>query len=360
MAKIKVGIIGTGSMGAEHAHRFRKIRGVDLCACHDVDSKRAVDFARKHQIAMVGSSVDEVIQQCDALSIVTPDASHAALSLQVLDAGKHLLCEKPLTTSLADARRVARKALGAWRRHGAIHMINFTRRNRPAAEAAIKVARRGDLGEIRHVHASYLQSWLRSDVWGHWTAPHFLWRLQSGEASAGVLGDLGCHLLDLITAVAGDIEAVDCALGTFPKIDKQGRNRTSWRGARLDANDSTVIGLHFAGGALGVCHSTRWATGQIDSLDLSVHGTEGALRIKLDEEVDKLHLCRGKGIRKGRWTTRTVRATPSIHDRFIRSIRTNTPQQPDLLRGAQVQSYLDACQRSAAQHGRTTRIRNWQ
>ena len=174
-----------------------------------------------------------------------------------------------------------------------------------------------------------------------------------------MLGDLGCHLLDLVTVVAGDLEAVDCACAAFPKIDKRGRPRTTLRGAKLDANDTTVIRLHFAGGVLGVCHATRWATGHTNSIDLSVYGTEDALRIDLDEGFDKLYLCLGKNKDKARWTARTIRPTPSVYQRFIRSIQTGNRDQPDVVRGARVQSYLDACERSARQKGRSTRIRTW-
>ena len=166
MAKIKVGIIGTGGMGGQHARRYRKIRGVDLSVCYDVDVRRAQAFSQQHNIAKVASSVVELIDESDAISVVTPDAFHASLSIQVLDAGKHLLCEKPLTTTLADARRVVRQAVKAQRRDGSVHMINFSYRDSSAVQEAIKLVQRGDLGRVRHVYGSYLQSWLSSMIWG--------------------------------------------------------------------------------------------------------------------------------------------------------------------------------------------------
>jgi predicted dehydrogenase len=359
VAKIKVGIVGTGGMANTHAKSYAKIKDADLNVCFDLDTGRAEEFARQHQVTHCASSMEELIDRSDAVSVVTPDAHHAAISLQVLKSGKHLLCEKPLTSNLADARRVARAAKGATRNSTSVHMINFSYRDSSAVQEAIKMVERGDLGEIRHVHGGYLQSWLAADGWGHWQQPSFLWRLQTAKGSAGVLGDLGCHLLDLVTVVAGDIDALDCTLATFPKLDKRGRRRTKIGKAVLDANDSAMMRLHFANGAQGLCHTTRWATGHKNSVNLSVHGTTGALRIDLEAGYDKLFLCLGADRHRQKWRTKTIRSTPNIYQRFIRSIQTGRLDQPDVIRGAQVQSYLDACERSAQRGGGKTPIKPW-
>ena len=358
MEKIKIGIIGTGGMGGKHARIFREIRGVELFMCYDVDKTRARDFSRKYGFSRCAASAEELIDACDAINVVTPDEFHAELSLQILNAGKHLLCEKPLATNLTDARRVAQRAIKS-QRSGSAHMINFSYRDSSAVQEAIRCVQHGDLGDIRHVHCNYLQSWLVSSVWGSWDSPSFLWRLQTSRGSTGVLGDVGCHILDLATAVAGDLEAVDCVLATFPKSDRRGRKRRRLQGGELDANDTAIIRLHFANGALGVCHTTRWATGHLNSINVSVHGTQGALRIDLDEGFDRLYICYGKNVNPARWTVRKVRATPNVYRRFVRWIRSGEPDQPDIVRGAQIQSYLDACFRSARGNGKLTRTRTW-
>ena len=360
MAKLKIGIIGTGAMGNTHARRYRELRGVDLHACYDVDTSRALAFAKDHGVQQVASSVKNLIDDCDAVSVVTPDRFHAPICIKTMNAGKHLLCEKPLTTTLSAARRVARRAVEAQRRDGARHMVNFSYRDSSAVQEAIKIVRRGDLGALRHVHAHYLQSWLIGQtVWGHWQDDQFLWRLQTSQGSLGVLGDLGSHLLDLVTVVAGDVDSLDCSLTTFPKIDRQGRRRSKWDQVPLDANDTAIIRLNFSSGAMGICHTTRWATGQTNSVSLSVHGTDGGLRVDLDEGYDKLFLCQGWNRAAAKWKTRTMARTPSVYQRFVRSIRTGKPDQPDVVRGAQVQSFLDACQRSAENQSATTKIRKW-
>ena len=359
MATVKLGIIGTGNMGNKHARSFRAIRGVKLTACYDLNVQQAHEFAHKHRIPCVASSVTELIERTDAVSVVTPDATHSKISLQVLDAGKHLLCEKPLATTLADARKVARKAVDEQELQGTVHMVNFSYRDSSAVQESIKLVQRGDLGQIRYLEGSYLQSWLASDYWGPWDSPTFLWRLQTAKGSTGVLGDVGCHLLDLVTAVAGDATAVDCSFSCLPKVDRKGQQRTSIRGHELDANDTAIVRLHYVDGLVGVCHATRWATGHKNRVAMSLHGTEGALRINLDDGFNKLHLCTGKNVEKARWTTRTVRATPSIYQRFIRSIRIGQQDQPDIERGAHIQSYLDACERSSKIHGKKSKLRPW-
>ena len=360
MAKLKIGIVGTGMMGNTHARRYCEIRGVELHACYDVDTKRSRAFAKVHGFQQVASSVQNLVDCCDAVSVVTPDQFHAPVCIQVLKSGKHLLCEKPLTTVLSTARRVARSAIDAQRHSRTRHMVNFSYRDSAAVQEAIKIVQRGDLGALRHVQAHYLQSWLVGDtIWGHWQDPQFLWRLQESRGSLGALGDLGSHLLDLVTVIAGDVQSVDCRLTTFSKIDRQGKKRTTVAGARLDANDTAIVNLNFKNGTVGVCQMTRWATGHVNSVALSVHGTEGGLRVDLDQGSDKLFLCRGRDRAASQWRTRTVRRTPNIYRRFIRSIQADKPDKPDIVRGAQVQSYLDACQRSAKNQGKTTKVHMW-
>ncbi|MDA0578184.1 MAG: Gfo/Idh/MocA family oxidoreductase, partial [Verrucomicrobia bacterium] len=241
MATIKIGIVGTGGMANSHAQTFQAIKGVKVAACYDVLTERATAYADKWKIPHVAKTMNDLLEQVDAVSVVTPDRYHAAPSLAALRAGKHLMCEKPLTVTLEEARKVARSADTARRRHGVQHLINFSYRNSSAFQEAIKLARQGVLGEIRHVHSSYFQSWLGAKIWGGWQSDALLWRLQTAKGSGGVLGDLGCHILDFTTAVAGELKAVRCCFATFPKNTKSGRKITSWKGTPLDANDTAMI-----------------------------------------------------------------------------------------------------------------------
>ncbi len=350
MKHIRVGIVGTGGMANIHADNFKKLPGVELTACLDVMPGRADAYAQKHGVKHVAKDLDDLLKQVDAVSIVTPDRFHAEPTIAALRAGKHVLCEKPLTVTLAEARAVAAEAGKA----RTIHMVNFSYRASAALQHAIELVAAGKLGALRHIHSFYLQSWLSSDVWGNWSGEGFLWRLETG----GVLADIGCHILDLTTAVTGDVKRIRCDLRTFPKMDKAGNAVTEFAGKKLDANDSAVIELELAGGAIAIVHTTRWATGHKNHLRLEAHGTDGALSFDLDDDWHSIKHCLGTDKHKATWTTQNLDPTPNNWQRFIHAIRTGKPDQPDILRGAQIQAYLDACERSA-KSGQWESVHDW-
>ena len=272
---------------------------------------------------------------CDAVSIVTPDASHAPLALQAIRAGKHVLCEKPLALNHAEAVRM----LAAARRAGVVHLVNFSYRNWPALQAVARVVQSGRLGAVRHVEASYLQSWLVSKVWGDWrTNPAWLWRLSSRHGSQGVLGDIGVHIVDFATFPVGPIAKVSCRLKVFPKAPGNRIGKYVF-----DANDSAVLTVEFKNGALGTIQTTRWSTGHTNRLFLKISGTKGAVEIDSERSTSGYRICAGPDIDAARWREVAARPTPNIHARFVAAIRRGRAEQPDFARGAEVQKVLDAC-----------------
>ena len=339
---IKIAIVGTGGMANSHARAFAGTPGCRVVAACDILPERAEAFAEKHAIPDIFTDVDELLASADvdAVSCVTTDAAHAPVSLKAVAAGKHVLCEKPLATCYADARKMATAA----RRKGVVNMVNFSYRNSAAIHRARSLVEDGAIGRIMHVEASYLQSWLTSRHWGDWHgSPAWLWRLSTAHGSKGVLGDIGVHILDFASYAAGDIRSVDCLLKTFHKVKGNGLGEY-----RLDANDSAVITVELKGGAIGTIHTTRWATGHANSLLLRIYGDEGAIVVDLDRSYDELRVCRGKDRDKQRWRTLKCRKVPTIYRRFIRSIRTGVNDQPDFARGAAIQKLLDACFESDA------------
>ena len=200
---------------------------------------------QRHGFKYQAKNLDELIDQVDAVCIVTPDAF--LLPPMTLQAtwrrGKDVLCEKPLTRTLEEANEVAAAAKKAGER-GQIHMIDFSYRRSAAVGRAIELSRQGALGALRHVYVCYMQSWLSSrPAWGPtdtWESSYLIWKLSTSEGSGGVLGDLGCHLLDLATACSEDLSAVRCHLATFPKIMPDGRSVTTHNGKQLDANDTAI------------------------------------------------------------------------------------------------------------------------
>lgn len=341
-APVRLAIVGTGGMANRHAQCYKEIPGCQIVACVDVNRERAEAFAAKYDIPIVFESIDELIAQAtfDAVSIVTPDAFHAPQSIQCLKAGKHVLCEKPLALDYADAK----KMVAAAKKAGVINMVNLSYRDWPALQAVASVVQAGAIGEIRHVEANYLQSWLASKIWGDWrTTPAWLWRLSSKHGSRGVLGDVGVHIVDFATFPAGPIKSLYCKLKTFPKAPG---NRIGEY--VLDANDSAVMTVEFANGALGTIHTTRWSGGHANRLFLKISGTLGTVEIDSERSTTSYKFCAGQDLDKAQWITVDVKPTPNNYARFITGIQTGVQDQPDFARGADVQKVLDACINSDA------------
>lgn len=333
---VRLAIIGTGGMANNHARRFKDVPGCTLVACVDVNRERLEKFAADHGIPNVFDSVAALLawNQFDAVSIVTPDAYHAPLSIACLKARKHVLCEKPLALNYADAK----KMVAAAKKAGVINMVNLSYRDWPAIQAVQAVVAAGKIGDIRHVEASYLQSWLPSKVWGDWrTTPAWLWRLSTRHGSRGVLGDIGVHIVDFATFPAGPIKSVYGKLKTF---DKAKGNRVGEY--VLDANDSAVMTVEFANGALGTIHTTRWSGGHANRLFLKISGAKGSIEIDSERSTTSYKLSVGDDLDKATWTEVPCKPTPNNYARFIKSIRTGKQDQPDFARGAVVQKVLDA------------------
>ena len=349
-SKVRIGIIGTGGMAAAHVEQYNKTGEVDIVTCYDVAAEKAKAFATKHEITSVANDIADLVEQVDAVSIVTPDRFHAELAILFLSQGKHVLCEKPLTVTLDEAGKVAAAAKEAAAR-GTINMVNFSYRSSAAFQKAMSIARSGQLGQIRHVQSFYLQQWLNgSGIDTSKTSTDSLWRLATSLGSAGVLGDLGCHILDLTSACSEDFVAMRCELRTFPKL-VDGYYSTNAGSLALDANDTALIEFELAGGGVGVCHTTRWATGHGNHLRFEVYGTEGAVTFDLAKDPNSIELCFGKDRLERPWentyVSEKLEPTPSNWARFVTAIKTGNQESPDIARGAVVQSYLDTCERSA-------------
>lgn len=332
---VRIALVGTGGMANAHAGFFQKIPGCSVTAAVDVDENRVREFAGKYAIPETYTRVEDMLasSETDAVSVVTPDPFHAPISIACLNAGKHVMCEKPLATSHEEAK----KMVAAAKKAGTVNLVNFSYRNWPALRAVAEKVQSGALGEIRHVEASYHQAWLVSHAWGVWqTSPNWLWRLSTDHGSKGVLGDVGVHILDFATYPVGPVRKLYCQLKTFNKAP---RNRIG--DYKLDANDSAVITVEFANGALGSIQTTRWMTGHINRLFLKIAGTEGSVCIDSDLGTDSYKLCTGKDIHTDTWKTKKATKVPSTWETFIKAIRNGQSAQPDFARGAEIQKLLD-------------------
>lgn len=333
---IRVLIVGTGGMANDHAEAYAKMGGVSLVAGVDTDPDRLADFCAKHDIPNGFASVEEAIAwgAFDAASNVTPDGVHRVTTLPLLAAGKHVLCEKPLAANAADADEMAQAAADA----GVVNMVNLTYRNVPALIAAAKMVANGDIGEVRHFEAAYLQSWLTQAAWGDWkTESQWLWRLSTQHGSMGVLGDVGVHILDYATFVAGsDAASLSCRLNTFDKAE--GNQIGEYP---LDANDSVNMHMQLENGAVGVIHASRFASGHLNDLSLRIYGTKGGLDVRFEGWESRLRACTGDDLEATKWVDVPTPDVPTNYVRFIDAVRNAEQVFPDFRRGAALQAVLD-------------------
>ena len=337
---IRVGVIGTGGMANHHAQVAAAIRGMKLTACCDISRERVDAFAAKWEIPAAYADYTEMLEKekLDAVVNVTSDDVHCEVALAVLKRGLHLLSEKPLASNLKDARKMKAAAGKA----GVVNMVNFSYRNSSGLQRAAKVIAAGKIGRIIHVESSYLQSWLAGARWDKvHKSTGTLWRLSTRHGSAGVLGDLGCHIYDLTTLLAGDIDKIQSKLKTFDK-GVPGNRIGEYV---LDANDSFISQVTFKNGAIGTIHSSRWATGHGNSLRARIYGDKGAIEVDLDDGYEHYKICSGKDMRTNTWQKVECKPTPNMWKRFVRAIKaadkTGLPaHQSDFANGCKIQAYL--------------------
>ncbi|MFT4161819.1 Gfo/Idh/MocA family protein [Shinella sp.] len=329
-------VVGTGGMANTHARYFAAIDGVELVGAVDVDPSRAKAFADQHGIANVFTSLEDAIawNGFDAATNVTPDRAHHPTTLALLAAGKHVMCEKPLAENHAKADEMARAAEAS----GLVTMVNLTYRNVAPLQKARAMVLAGEIGRVRHVEASYLQSWLVSKAWGNWaTESQWLWRLSTRHGSNGVLGDVGIHILDFASyGAASDVDHVFARLKAF---DKAPDNRIGEYD--LDANDSFTMTVDFDNGALGVIHASRWATGHLNELRLRMHGDKGALEVIHSTEGSKLRGCLGEDVEQAVWREIDAGTVPTNYERFAAAVAAGERIEPGFRHAAELQKVLD-------------------
>lgn len=315
---------------------FMDIPGCRVTACCDILPGRAKEFADRHGIPAAYEDAEQMFrkEKLDGVSIVTVDRAHAPMALVAAKYGVNVMCEKPLATSWAEAKRM----VAAVRRHKLITAVNFTYRNNPATQRAAALVAAGKLGRVTHVEGSYLQSWLVGKAWGDWrTSPSWLWRLSTRHGSSGTLGDIGVHLYDLASFVIGDFAELSCTLKTYDKGVKRMGEYV------LDANDSMLTTVRFKNGAMGVLHATRRAPGQANTVALRVYGDKGSLDLNLDRPApDTLRVCLGADVDTNTWRQVKCPPVPTMYARFVTALKTGRQGQTSFEGGARVQSYLDA------------------
>ncbi|UJW33583.1 Gfo/Idh/MocA family oxidoreductase [Saccharothrix sp. AJ9571] len=274
--RIGVGLVGHAFMGAVHSHAWRNVHRIFdtpltpvLAALGGRDEAKTKAAAAKYGFAAVETDWRDLVARDDVglVDVCTPGDSHAAIAIAALEAGKHVLCEKPLANTVEEAEQMAAAARAAATR-GVRSMVAFNYRRVPALAHARKLVGDGALGEIRHVRATYLQDWL-SDAQAPMT-----WRLRKDKAGSGALGDLGAHIVDAAQFVSGElITGVSALTNTFV------RNRPNEDGSQgeVTVDDAALFLARLSGGAVASFEATRYALGRKNAMRLEINGTKASM-----------------------------------------------------------------------------------
>jgi predicted dehydrogenase len=333
---VRILLLGTGAMAERHVHFFGEIGDCRIVAAVDIAEERVKAFCAEHRIPKFFTDLDEAIDwgEFDCVSNVTPDAVHHPTTMKVIELRKPVFCEKPLAPSYPLALEMTEAAEAA----GIVNMVNLRYRGLPVMQMGRALVEDGMIGEVRHIDAAYLQSWLVGTHWGDWrTEERWLWRLSGAHGSRGVLGDIGIHVLDFACYVSDQKPvSVHCRLKAFGKAEGDRIGAYA-----LDANDSFVMSLQFDGGALGVVHASRWMTGYANAQKVAIFGTQGAIEIWFESEKMGMRVCAGKDVHTQTWREVECPPVPNTYRNFVDAVKSGENLEPSFRHAAELQHVLD-------------------
>ena len=297
--KLNIAMIGGGFMGKAHAMAYAAmpmffwpapalpVRKVVV----DVSQELADDARDRFGFEEASTDWLSVVHRddIDVVDICTPNNMHAEMAIAAAKAGKHILCEKPLSNTLEDAERMAT----AVRESGVISMAAFNYRRTPAIALAKKLISEGKIGEIRNFRGTYLQDW-SADPDGPLS-----WRFQKSVAGSGALGDIGTHVIDLAHHLVGPISSTMAMTKTYivdrpiqdSGFDALGASEKKSDAPRapVDVDDEVSALLRFENGAIGSLEASRNAFGRNNFITLEIHGTQGSIHFNY-ERRDELQV----------------------------------------------------------------------
>ena len=382
-APLRVAMIGHGFMGAAHSQGWRTAprmfdlpRAVEMSVVVGRNPETTRRSAEKYGWLTSATDWRAVVERddIDVVDIVASGEAHAEIAITALKAGKHVLCEKPLANTVAEAEAMADAA----RASTGLAMVGFTYRRVPAVQLARQLVADGKIGAVRQARAAYLQDWLSDE-----NAP-LTWRLKKESAGSGALGDLGAHIVDAVQFVTGEsLTAVSGTLRTFvhqrPLVDRSVGLTGTASGTDLGevtVDDAAIFSGELSGGGLATFEATRFAAGRKNGLRWEISGSAGALAFDL-EDLNVLEYFRfDDGDTAG---FRRILVTEPSHPYvaawwpaghmlgyehgfshqvvdLVTAIAAGKQPRPSFEDGLQVQRVLDAVERSSGDRARWTSV----
>ncbi len=277
--EVGVGMLGYAFMGKAHSNAMLKIphmmypppaipKLVGIAGRNEAAVKEA---AKRFGYANYYTDWRKMLEN-DAIQLFDnggPNDAHAEPSIVAAQAGKHVLCEKPLGRTAEESKEM----WDAVAKTGVKHMVAFNYRFVPAIRQIRKLVDSGALGQIYHFRAQYLQEWIMP----HYNLP-MIWRLQKSQAGSGALGDLGAHIIDLGRYLVGEISSVSALTKTFIKERPWGDGTMG----TVDVDDAFVAAVEFQNGAIGTLEATRFAGGRKNGNRLEINAEKGSISFNLE------------------------------------------------------------------------------
>lgn len=299
MQEIKVGLIGGGFMGKAHSlayagvpmffwpSKVMPVKHTIAEATPELAEDAAIRFGFNSSTSDWRSIVEN--PDIDVVDIATPNNLHPEMAIAALQAGKHVICEKPLAHTLEDAAAMYQ----ASRESKSVNMVAFNYRRTPAVALAKRYIEEGAIGEILNLRGTYLQDWSADP-----DSP-LSWRFKKSVAGSGAIGDILSHVIDMAHYLVGNISEVTSLTKTYiPERPVQSSGSDSLGNARInsgpkapvDVDDEVMTLVKFGTGAVGSLEATRNAWGRNNFITLEIHGTEGSIYFNY-ENRDELQVC---------------------------------------------------------------------
>jgi predicted dehydrogenase len=278
---IGVGMLGYAFMGKAHSNAYKTLAYMtwppplvpQLVSIAGRSEDAVSEAARRYGFAEHVTDWRAVIadDRVQLFDNVGPNNLHAEPTIAAAEAGKHVICEKPLGRDAAESYETWQRVEAA----GVKHMCAFNYRFVPAVRLARQIVESGQLGDITHFRGAYLQEWGAADI--------DAWRFDKSAAGSGALGDLGAHVVDLARYLVGEIASVAAITAAF------------WPGREVD--DAVEAAVSFESGAVGTIEATRFASGRKNHFAWEINGSNGSLAFDL-ERLNELEYSEGnKGFR---------------------------------------------------------------
>jgi len=281
---LNIGVIGYGFMGRTHSNGYKRVndffpelghRPVLKAICGRSEEQLR-KFADQWQYESTETDWRRLLDRSDidAVDICTPNNSHAEIAIAAAQAGKMVLCEKPLAMDPAEGQKMVDAVEAA----GVANTVWYNYRRVPAVSLAKQLIDEGRLGRIFHYRANFLQDWtINADLPQGGTA---LWRLDAAAAGSGVTGDLLAHCIDTAIWLNGSIASVTAMTETFVKERK---HNLTGKVEKVGIDDACAFLCRFGNGSLGLFESTRYARGHKALYTFEINGEKASIRWDLHD-----------------------------------------------------------------------------